>query len=256
MAAKEPLKCKEVIIGVEGFMPTAPEILVPLVSLPILEFHDILGESYNYRPAELVKWDGDHPHIQNIGHSDLIMLCADGKDYPSILYEFAHEYCHHLIGVRFGTHKGGCLWLEETLCELASQYCLTTFVRLLRHIQDSQTRQLLAAAHRLLSDSNSWNRSCHESLPAQAAALPLLERGNFFPIHKDGHKRGFYSHIASQILPIFQDNPSLWKIVGHISDSTAYASVEGLFDHLENTADDSYSCSLAMLKEKLMSRQI
>lgn len=248
MVAKEQTTCKEVNIGVEAFMPTAPEIFVPLVSLPILEFHDILGESYNYRPAQLVKWDGDHPHIQNIGHSDLIMLCAVGRDYPSILYEFAHEYCHHLIGVHHGTHKGGCLWLEETLCELASQYCLTTFARLLRHIQDSQTLQLLTRVHRLLSDSNNWNRSCCESLPAQAAALPLLERENFFPTHKDGHKRGFYAYVASQILPIFQDNPNLWKIVGHIGDSTKYATPGELFAHLEQMTDNLYADSLVELK--------
>ena len=50
------------------------------------------------------------------------------------------------------------------------------------------------------------------------------------------------------MFPLFQENPHLWRMLLHIGDSCAYPSLEELFSHLENTADETYTDSLQKLK--------
>lgn len=77
-------------------------------------------------------------------------------------------------------------------------------------------------------------------------ALPLFEEG-FLP-HYDN-----IAAIALFLLPYFEQNPELWKILPHVQDVDPRSSWHHFFDHLMMSADPSYQDSLGKLKQRLFS---
>lgn len=65
-------------------------------------------------------------------------------------------------------------------------------------------------------------------------------------------KREIYSNLSATILPFFEENNHLWKIILHFGDMRKWDSLEDLFSHLFYTSDDSYSVSLRKLYNLLL----
>lgn len=156
---------------------------------------------------------------------------ANGLHYGQWLYQFAHEYTHHLIG---GTKSGeihGQLWFEETLCETASRFAIHTLAHsglcarlglhrafpVLRHYRDNH----LAVSEHLYSE--------YLRKGSFATWLPLLQNPS------SGYLREHYCVIADAFLPLFCTNPSLWSIIAHIGDSRQWRTLSELFAHLHST---------------------
>lgn len=65
----------------------------------------------------------DHPRYCT--KKSIIYLHVNGKKWDKYTYQFAHELCHYIIDKLAPEFTVGRFdWLEESLCELASFFCL------------------------------------------------------------------------------------------------------------------------------------
>lgn len=62
------------------------------------------------------------------GGEHIIFLNAKENYWCQWVYQFAHEYCHHLIDGTLTGEWSNLLWFEETICELSSLYNLNKMI--------------------------------------------------------------------------------------------------------------------------------
>ena len=77
-------------------------------------------------------------------------------------------------------------------------------------------------------------------------------RSNMATLEQPVYQREIYSNLSVTILPFFEENNHLWKIILHFGDMRKWDYLEDLFDHLLHTSDDSYSVSLRKLYNLLL----
>jgi hypothetical protein len=63
-------------------------------------------------------------HPRYCTEKSIIYLHINGKKWDKYTYQFAHELCHYIIDKPSPESVGRFDWLEESLCELASFFCL------------------------------------------------------------------------------------------------------------------------------------
>ena len=191
-------------------------------------------------------WDED-PMCSRIHNGHLIHLSAKENYWCQWIYQFAHEYCHHLInGMLTGDIKG-LMWFEETICHLASMYHL--------HILQVQWRNrtgILSRWDLVLRDHLDALFSKHTQLISDThhqgflqTWLPILEQ----PIYH----RDYYNALSARIFPLFVENPHLWKIILHFGDMRKWNSLHELFEHLQSKASQDYAHTLQKLYNLLFS---
>ena len=66
--------------------------------------------------------------VQKGGGEHIIFLNAKENYWCQWVYQFAHEYCHHLIDGTLTGEWSNLLWFEETICELSSLYNLNKMI--------------------------------------------------------------------------------------------------------------------------------
>lgn len=182
----------------------------------------------------------DEPMCVKAGEKHVIFLSTKDNYWCQWVYQFAHEYCHHLIDGSLSGEWSEMLWFEETICELSSlynlnrmiQFCANCGLQVYTPAVDDYLNKLLAKNKDsfCLNVDGGWYKQREVSLK------------------EEPYQRELYNAIAVLIYPLFLENPCLWKIILHIGDIHSWTSLEDLFLHLEATADDSYSESLSRLK--------
>lgn len=189
----------------------------------------------------IVAHKSDCPMCVAAGEDHIIFLSAHDNYWCKWVYQFAHEYCHHLINGSLSGGWSSLLWLEETICELSSLYNL----------------------HRMVSCCDRISRTSYSLSVQQYLNDLLTENNNVYNLCVDGgwyqdykellssepYKRDLYNAIAVLMYPLFVENPSLWKLILNIGDIRSWGSLEELFEHLQTNADTSYLDSLKRLQK-------
>ena len=189
-------------------------------------------------------------------HIDTGPKCVDKQDshiiYLSVkedywcqwIYQFAHEYCHHLINGTMSGEIKGLLWFEETICEVSSLFHLTMFYH--RCLVSPLLFHYAQAVQDYLHDLHLKNYPLVEIFRRESLSQwgDLLKEPNY---HRD-----IYNAIAVSILPFFFQDPKLWKMILHFGDMRKWNSLDELFDHLLCSATDDYRQSLLCLKNLLI----
>lgn len=188
----------------------------------------------------------DGPMCSNCNPIRIIFLSAHGDFWGQWVYQFAHEYCHHLIDGQMSRIVEGLIWFEEMMCELASRYIIWRLAD-----SDTLAKKGLSPAYPILQDYLSNRMPLNEDLKSEFEMngsvrpwLPLLAQ----PIYHREH----YKIIADAILPLFCTNPYLWRIIAYIGDSTHWQSLEDLLSHLESEMLEDCQDSLTVLKRILL----
>ena len=138
----------------------------------------------------------------------------------------------------------GLMWFEETVCELASLHNLYEMVRFCKTSSKENLNRHVPAVLDYLDD-------------LMKCSIPSIDVQGFLARHIDVlsrpvYCRDTYNTLASSIFPLFLENHCLWKIILHFGDMRRWSSLDALFRHLRNTADDSYSLSLYKLQNLLV----
>ena len=138
----------------------------------------------------------------------------------------------------------GLGWFEETVCELSSMYCLGKMISFCNHHTNQSLRRLAPGVRghldALLKDED------------VAVPLHLYVKRNLHLLEQPEYHRDIYKFVAGQMLPLFVECPSLWKIILHFGNMHERQSVTLLFDHLKEEADTTYADALQRLRVLLL----
>lgn len=197
-------------------------------------------------PVKIIYREGN-PKCGDKEGARVIYLSAKGNYYGQWLYQFAHEYLHHLINRTPMTECfDGLAWFEEVLCETASRFVIWMLAD-----EDRSTKEGLSHSYPTIRDYNDNHLPLDSRLSDEFRAmgsirpwLPLLSR----PCYMRNH----YYAIANELLPLFCTTPSLWNIIAHIGNSTEWKSLESLFAHLESKMPAEFHAGVGMLKHVLL----
>ena len=181
------------------------------------------------------------PLCTKAGDDHIIYLSAKDNYWCQWVYQFAHEYCHHLIDGSLSGEWSSMLWFEETICELSSMYNLHSMVN---YCKNSKHAHYTTSVQNYLNDLLAQNNDTYK----------LCEEGGWYNTYRDflsgePYKRELYNAIATLMYPLFIHNPNLWKIILNIGDIRSWSSLEDLFGYLQSKADVSYSASLKRMQK-------
>lgn len=191
----------------------------------------------------------DNPQCCDFGSYHKILLHCTGAYWCKWLYQFAHEYCHHLIDGKMSGEIRGLLWFEESVCEMSSMYHLGNLAFLQGHIPEALPLHYVRYVQDYLEDvlSKSNKLALETSNPGFLYKWDSLLR-------EPQYHRTHYSAIAARMLPLFFENPHLWKIILHFGDTRKWESLDSLFEHLLSVATSDYLHSLLRLRYLLLFR--
>jgi hypothetical protein len=216
------------------------EVVNRLLQQVQIDFSSWIGNEVFSTSNCFLFYQDECPEIYSLGETGhRICLCVKGDDWWRWVYQFAHEYCHHLINGTMSGEVTGLMWFEETICNLSSIYHLDRLIALYDVLRiDNHYKDIVVHFYNLSLGTAQSN--CQEYLKLHMDEL--VE-----PVYH----REIYSNLSATMLPLFLENTHLWKIILHFGDMRSWNSLEDLFAHLRETADDSYSVSLDKLYNML-----
>lgn len=208
-------------------------------------FYQWLGEKPDNEKYCLIYYRDNYPEICSISDGlHLIKLNTHNNLWCQWVYQFAHEFCHHLINGSMSRDVTGLMWFEETVCELASLHNLYEMGRFCKTSSKGNLNRYAPAVQDYLDDLMKCPIPSRDVQGFLARHIDVLSR----PVYC----RDTYNILASSIFHLFLENHCLWKIILQFGDMRRWSSLDALFRHLRNTADDSYSLSLEKLKRLLI----
>lgn len=194
----------------------------------------------------VIMHNNDEPMCCNSSAGRIIYLATKENYWCQWIYQFAHEYCHHLIDGKMNPNFKGLFWFEETICELASLFHLNCMREYCSHSQSSQLVHYAPSVTLYLKNLLSKNNKSVESLRL-TKLQPWKEQ-----LQEKVYHRHLYNAIAVVMFPFFNENPHLWKIIRNFGDMKERSSLEDLFTHLEEQATADYLHSLKQLRACLL----
>ena len=151
--------------------------------------------------------------------SYVVQLAAKDRFWSRYAFQFAHEFCHVVIGPSTW-HPSSNSWFEETICELASVFVLRRMSE--RWTRDPPYPEWSSYSPALADYANQRLSAPERTLPA---GVPLSD---WFSANEDSLRRGVERGAAQQwdaerrnkmavvayaILPLFENQPAAWNAV-------------------------------------------
>lgn len=222
---------------VESLLNMVDENMMSAMGLPF----------FSTKPCVVVHTDSE-PMCSDCGDFHCIQLSTGDNYWCQWVYQFAHEYCHHIINGSLSGEWSDLLWFEETVCELSSLYNLRKMIDFCQSNDNlflGYATSVESYLYNLLTkNKGTYNLSNNGGWYSDyAELLKTKDREN-----GDVYRRDLYNAIAVLMYSLFLDNQNLWKILLHVEDIRMWSSLEALFDHLYATADESYAGSILKLR--------
>ena len=184
-------------------------------------------------------WTGDKPKPVTADNAVRLSEAANDSTlahWNQLLYQFCHEYCHHLIisDPNYSNRK----WFEEIICEVSSRFFLKKLS--VSNLKKRNYQIYKVNLKKYLMDNSEdvreieWNLS--DSLNVVDPYSTEITKRLMEDIDAPG--RPLLSFAASQIEPIFERNPSLWRSVPLIRNFRATNSLKDNFVQWGNDSGD------------------
>lgn len=152
-----------------------------------------------------------NPQIFKQDGFNQIFLNTSDNLWSQYTYQFSHELCHHVIDSNFSMTNDKFGWLEESLCELASIFCLDKM---------SQTWQINPPFLNWKDYSTSFAKYVTDIIK-EPENIITNSFNNWFKekldtLYKDRYNREINRIIALQLFPLFKNNPDSWRIIQYL----------------------------------------
>lgn len=230
-----------ILIENTAFGNTDYEVVRALLYMVDSNMMMAIGQPYFSTKQCIVVPTGDVPMCAKVGDLHFIFLNTKDNRWCQWVYQFSHEYCHHLIDGSLSGEWSDLLWFEETICELSSLYNLN---KMIGYCANNGLQGYVPSVKNYLENLLTKKNSAYK-LSAEGGWYKLYEGS----LKKEGYKRELYNAIAVLLYPLFVKDPSLWKLILNIGDIRSWTSLDDLFNHLEKNADESYSESLSRMRK-------
>lgn len=161
----------------------------------------------------------DSPMCSRISESQcaIMLHCPSDETGLQYAYQFAHEFCHWLIG---GTLSGECVglfWLEETICELASFHCLS--------VLRGKWSQFAPEYPLYLVDDYIFH-TLEDGLPPAQLPLSGYINSHRGELYTPEYHRDLYSQMALALYPHFRGCPQLWQLLPYFGDLKTHDRID------------------------------
>lgn len=140
-----------------------------------------------------------------------------------IAYQFTHEFMHWIINSPLG---GKYLWFEEAVCEVSSRYFLQLLpsMRFNNQVLDGQMDKQAFAKY--ISDMSNAPETSWETdfgFLETNEGTAVVDKMN---VEKESNHRPYIFHLATVLLPLFDENPERWHDVLQIAQFSDVRSLE------------------------------
>ena len=217
-------------------------------------------------PLVVIHGESPQPMCCKPDNTDIhvIILNNEGKYWCQWIYQFSHEYCHHLINGELTGETKGLMWLEESICHVSSIACLVDMASYCYNstspVLNSFSDHFVNYYQRLFNDAGLEQYASYLSDPSdyktftEDQILPLSEYiiENRTTL-ENNYSNDHYSFIAGRLYPLFHNNKNLWKIIQFFSDMRSWTSIESFFDHLNKYGDETNIGSIKKLSSVFIS---
>lgn len=194
-------------------------------------------------------------------HLHCIVLATENNDWCRLIFQFAHEYCHHLIDCGLSGITAGLKWFEESICHVSSVANIVNMAGVCANASNPCLRYFTPSVISYLPKLKglNYNETIQGCLPDEENPFRIIpipkseyvdirqflsdENALLSTTYSDGH----YYFVCRALYPHFHNNPNLWKIIRHLGDTTTWNSLPDLFEHLKANADSSYKDSLDIM---------
>ena len=224
-----------------AFGNTNYDVVRALIYMVDNNMMEAIGQPYFSTKQCLVVPTEDVPMCVKAGGQHIIFLATKDNLWCQWVYQFSHEYCHHLIDGSLSGEWSDLLWFEETLCELSSLYNLN---KMISYCANNGLQRYVPSVKSYLENLLTKNNDKYK-LSAGGGWYKQYEAS----LKKEEYKRDLYNAIAVLMYPLFIDTPNLWKLILIIGDIRSWTSLDELFNHLEINSDGSYSESLGKMRK-------
>lgn len=224
-----------------AFGNTNYDVVRALIYMVDNNMMEAIGQPYFSTKQCLVVPTEDVPMCVKAGEQHIIFLATKDNLWCQWVYQFSHEYCHHLIDGSLSGEWSDLLWFEETLCELSSLYNLN---KMISYCANNGLQRYVPSVKSYLENLLTKNNDKYK-LSAGGGWYKQYEAS----LKKEEYKRDLYNAIAVLMYPLFIDTPNLWKLILIIGDIRSWTSLDELFNHLEINSDGSYSESLGKMRK-------
>lgn len=174
----------------------------------VLEF-----EQLGYNPIDkmlitIVHSPYNYPMCSTIGDSRVIFLITKDNLWSQLSYQFAHEYCHHLIDGPMDGETCSSFWFEEAVCELSSIYFMRRIAQ--KWIDNAIPILNDYATHIMKYCEDNWSDVPHID------NLSSWLQDNESVLSESKYHRDLYKVIAKSLYPLFEKHPSIWKLLPYL----------------------------------------
>lgn len=171
-----------------------------------------LGLNDEELPSLIVKYHNrPYPMCSTGEEGRIISLVTEGAYWAQFVYQFAHEYCHHLIDGPMDVELISSFWLEESICEMASRYMLLKLADVWE--QDCNT---IGYFRNYVSAMKSYEAHRRMNTVIIEGKLSVWIQKNYEVLCEEYYHRDLYDSIAQYLLPLFQENQALWRLLPYL----------------------------------------
>ncbi|MBK1855737.1 hypothetical protein JO972_12260 [Verrucomicrobiaceae bacterium 5K15] len=144
----------------------------------------------------------------------VILLDSQGRQWSQYSYQWAHEFCHVLCGLRDdGTEND---WFEETICELASLYCLRAMA------DDWKTQPPYPHWKIYATHLQNYAEQVMAQYPEiEQRNLAAYYRKHRFELRRNPKLRQHNGAMAVALLPLFERQPKHWDALRYLNVTAA-----------------------------------
>lgn len=188
-----------------------------------------------------------------------VRLLATNRNWGIIVYEMAHEFCHILTNEYFReihapyNNMNQNLWVDDTICELASIYCLTEIMNRIGsscvkpiEYSSEQFSNYNAEINRHPPNENKYNYFCIEHIASNLS--DFIKK--FYPVlETDSYALNKNKFFIAELVPLFRNHAAVaWPAVSRLN--IRYDPNDTILQHLNKWIDDCVD------KEKAFARQV
>lgn len=195
-----------------------------------------------------------HPQCRRMNGCHEVLIDDSGGEEFQWIFQFAHEYLHHFICGDLSGEKDGLWWFEEIMCSLSSLYHLWRRSTLRPgSLLFSRTFPPLPASDYLetfLKGVSALSSGFHSNpAPCQWVARMKSDTGDY-----DSGQYDLFHAVAACMLPYFQRNRNLWRLVRQLHMSRNYTSLSAILPTMLREADNTYRGDLLEMMSYLLPR--
>lgn len=199
-------------------------------------------------PAIILYGDVPNPNIHEKAISNVtthfITLTFSDDEWPELIFQFVHEWMHHILGEELPKSYDGLMWVEEVFCEIMSYEALAHFSVSLKEICPIEDPcDWIPRSLKYFSDSGTNTEVPSRGHTADnPTTLPDLQE-------KPSDK---WTYLAQSCFQYFHQDPELFRIFAAAGRPSRFDTIQHYLLEIRSLASGRCNDSLSSIESYLL----